>query len=701
MRQLTALDAQFLNVETPTTAAHVAGLAILDPADGAVTRSALAELLLDRIHLSPALSLRLAEVPLRLDHPYWAADPDFDLDHHLFETTLPEPGDHWQLADTVAQLHARRLDRAHPLWEMHLIHGLNDGLVAVYTKVHHAAIDGISGAETLATLLDLTPDGHLTPRRHSTPVSESAEAVSGGGANNGESGPARGRDGGAAGGEGGAVGEGGACAGVAVRGGRAGSARAGSSRSRQAARDARPDGTGLHDAHPDNARPNGAHPNNASPNDAHPNGASPNGACLNNASPDGGSLNDARPNDARLSGAHPDDALPNGAHPNGASPNDVHPTGAHPNGASPNDTSPNDTSPNDTSPNGANPDDVSLIGASPDDTGQVDSGVGSVGDEAPGLVGMLAGAVLRSATQPVRAVRSVVRAAGDLDVIPVVGGLPGARLVARAARMVGREGQRRPELPSLAAPRTPFNGPISARRHLSFGSVSLKDVKKVAKANGVSVNDVVMTLCTSALRSWLCERDALPEAPLVVGVPVAVRKAQAKDLVGNQISAMVAPVPTHLSDPKERLREVGAAMGRAKRRFAVAPATWLSELCSILPTPVTSLATPAIFRLAGMAFPPINLIISNVPGPQFPLYLCGGRILSYYPLSVLTDLSGGLNITCFSYDGMLDFGIVACPERVDDVWGLLVHLRTALDELLDERVGDEFRDGVGVDLVAG
>jgi hypothetical protein len=120
----------------------------------------------------------------------------------------------------------------------------------------------------------------------------------------------------------------------------------------------------------------------------------------------------------------------------------------------------------------------------------------------------------------------------------------------------------------------------------------------------------------------------------------------------------------------------------------------------MLPAPVTTLATPAIFRLAGVAFPPINLIISNVPGPQFPLYLCGGRVLSYYPLSVLTDMSGGLNITCFSYDGMLDFGIVACPERVDDVWGLLRHLRTALEELLDERVGDEFRDGVGVDLVS-
>ena len=96
-----------------------------------------------------------------------------------------------------------------------------------------------------------------------------------------------------------------------------------------------------------------------------------------------------------------------------------------------------------------------------------------------------------------------------------------------------------------------------------------------------------------------------------------------------------------------------------------------------------------------MACPPINLIISNVPGPQFPLYLCGGRVLSYYPMSVLTDMSGGVNITCLSYDGMIDFGIVACPERMDDVWGLLGHLRTALDDLLDDRVGDEFRDVAG------
>ncbi|MGP3912498.1 wax ester/triacylglycerol synthase domain-containing protein [Nonomuraea sp. 10N515B] len=565
MRQLTALDAQFLNVETATTAAHVAGLAILDSANGSLNRDALAELLLDRIHLSPALSLRLAEVPLGLDHPYWAPDPGFDIGNHLFELTLPEPGNDWQLADAVAEIHARRLDRAHPLWEMHLINGLPDGRVAIYTKVHHAAIDGISGAETLATLLDLTPDGHLTRRKLPTTVQP-----------------------------------------VSANGSHVPSAALPAAGQR------------------DHASVNG-HVKALAKTAGHVNGRS------------------AKPSAGTADGQVGSCGVPDGDR--------LLPADGH-------------------------------------------------GQKAPGLIDMLAGAALRTATHPVRAVRSVVRAAGDLDAIPLAATVPGAKLIAKAARVVARDRPNRPELPSLAVPRTPFNGPISARRHLSFGSLSLKDVKKVATSNGMSVNDVVMTLCTSALRSWLRERDALPEAPLIVAVPVAFRTADAKDLVGNQISAMIAPMPTNVSDPHERLRAVGATMGRAKRRFALAPATWLSELCSVLPAPVTSLATPAIFRLAGMAFPPINLIISNVPGPQFPLYLCGGRVLSYYPLSVLTDMSGGLNITCFSYDGMLDFGIVACPERVDDVWGLLRHLRTALDELLDERVGDEFRDGLGVDLVA-
>ncbi|MEV4160614.1 WS/DGAT/MGAT family O-acyltransferase [Nonomuraea dietziae] len=473
MTQLTALDAQFLSAESATTAAHVAGVAVLDPScapSGTITRERLAALLLERMHLSPALSLRVTEVPFGLDHPYWAPDPDFSIDNHLFETELEAPGEDTQLADTVARLHERHLNRDHPLWEMHLITGLSGGRVAVYTKVHHAAIDGVSGAETLAALLDLSPE----PRSVEPPLCPPPEA--------------------------------------------------------------------------------------------------------------------------------------------------------------------------------------------------------------PHLLDMLAGAAVRTVTHPARAVRSLVRAAGDLDAIPVVATLPGSRLIARAARFVTGDERSRPDLPSLAVPHTPFNGPISAERRFAYGSVPLKEVKHVAKSYGMSVNDIVMALCASALRAWLDERGALPDQPLIAAVPVAVRTASARDCAGNQISAMIIPMATHVADTGERLRATAEAMRTAKRRFAMSPATWLHELCAMLPSPVSAL-TPAVFRLASVAFPPINLIISNVPGPQFPLYLCGGRVLSYYPMSVLTDLSGGVNITCFSYDGVLDFGVVACPDRVDDVWRLMHHLRTAMDEL--------------------
>lgn len=468
MPQLTALDVQFLNAESGTTTAHVAGVAILDTE---VTREALAKLLSERLHLSPALSLRLTGLPFGLDRPYWAPDPGFDLDNHLFESSID--GEE-QLAAEVGRLHARHLDRAHPLWEMHLINGLSGGRVAVYTKVHHAAIDGVSGAETLATLLDLSPE-----------------------------------------------------------------------------------------------------PRSIEP----------------------------------LKCAHP---------------------------------------------------------------------------AAPSLFGMLAGAAVRTATHPARALRSLARAAGDLDAIPLVSALPGSRLIATAVRKATGDQRPRPALPSLSAPRTPFNGPISGERHIAFGSIPLKDVKQVARSFGLSVNDVVMALCTSALRSWLDERGALPDRPLIAAVPVSIRTASAAEQAGNQISAMLAPLPTDVADPGERLRLVGATMTAAKRRFAMSPASWLNELCAMLPVPITGLITPAVFRLASMTFPPINLIISNVPGPQFPLYLCGARVLSYYPISVLTDVSGGVNITCFSYDGALDFGLVACPERVEDVGKLTAHLYDAMDELLTQ-----------------
>jgi diacylglycerol O-acyltransferase / wax synthase len=166
MRQLTSLDAQFLAMETPRTFGHVSGLAIYDPTTapgGTVTHKDVCRLVGDRLHLLPPFRWRLVNVPFDVDHPYWIEDPDFDLDFHIRESAVPPPGRPEQVAETVARIFARPLDRAHPLWELYLIHGLEDGKVALLSKVHHAAVDGMSGNEILGVLLDASPEGRELP----------------------------------------------------------------------------------------------------------------------------------------------------------------------------------------------------------------------------------------------------------------------------------------------------------------------------------------------------------------------------------------------------------------------------------------------------------------------------------------------------------------------------------------------------------
>ena len=153
-------------MEDGRTHGHVSGLSIYDPSTapgGVLTAERMTEVLRERIHLLPPFRWRLAPVPLGLDHPYWIEDPDFDLEYHVRELALPAPGDDRQLAEQVARVHARPLDRARPLWEMYVIQGLQGGRVAVFTKIHHAAIDGVSGAEILGVLLDPAPEGRAIP----------------------------------------------------------------------------------------------------------------------------------------------------------------------------------------------------------------------------------------------------------------------------------------------------------------------------------------------------------------------------------------------------------------------------------------------------------------------------------------------------------------------------------------------------------
>ncbi len=166
MRQLTALDAQFLNVESPTTVGHVGSLIVLDPAtapDGVFNLESVRAVFEPRLHLAAPLRQRLVEVPLGLGRPYWVDDPHFDIEFHLRELALPAPGTREQLGEQVARIHARQLDRSRPLWEAYVITGLEGGRVAFYSKIHHAAIDGVSGAEILETIMDLTVEPRAVP----------------------------------------------------------------------------------------------------------------------------------------------------------------------------------------------------------------------------------------------------------------------------------------------------------------------------------------------------------------------------------------------------------------------------------------------------------------------------------------------------------------------------------------------------------
>lgn len=169
MRQLSGLDASFLYLETANAPMHISSLAIYDQSTapgGKVRFKEIIENTTNRIKRLPILSRHLLTVPLGLDHPYWVSDGSFDPEFHIRHIALPAPGDWRQLCIQVARLHSRPLDRSRPLWEMYVIEGLDNvkgyppGCFAIFTKMHHAAVDGASGMEITAALHDLSPDAH-------------------------------------------------------------------------------------------------------------------------------------------------------------------------------------------------------------------------------------------------------------------------------------------------------------------------------------------------------------------------------------------------------------------------------------------------------------------------------------------------------------------------------------------------------------
>ncbi len=165
MSRLTGLDGAFLALESPTTHLHIMGAMVFDPAEvpGGLGFARIRSLVAERVPLVPPFRMRMVEVPFGLQHPTLVEDPGFDLDYHVRRASLPSPGGTAELTALVADLAARPLDRTRPLWEFHVVEGLEGGRIGLVSKVHHAIVDGVSGAEVLAAFVDLTPDP--TPRQ--------------------------------------------------------------------------------------------------------------------------------------------------------------------------------------------------------------------------------------------------------------------------------------------------------------------------------------------------------------------------------------------------------------------------------------------------------------------------------------------------------------------------------------------------------
>ena len=233
----------------------------------------------------------------------------------------------------------------------------------------------------------------------------------------------------------------------------------------------------------------------------------------------------------------------------------------------------------------------------------------------------------------------------------------------------------------FAAPRSSLNGRVRGQRRVATCSVPVDRLKAIAQAGGGTVNDVVLALCGGALRRFLLEEGALPGRPLTAGVPVSVRPADDEG-TGNAITFIVASLATDIDGPLERLAAVVASTKLAKAHAQTLPRDAMTPYTMLLMAPsMASMLTP----LGGRVRPMFNVTVSNVPGPDRPLYFRGARLDAIYPISLISH-GMALNITCESYAGMLNFAFVGCRDAIPHLQRLAVH---ATDEVgaLEQALG--------------
>lgn len=242
------------------------------------------------------------------------------------------------------------------------------------------------------------------------------------------------------------------------------------------------------------------------------------------------------------------------------------------------------------------------------------------------------------------------------------------------------------ELPkaSFTAPRTVFNEPIVAKRKWGTAILSLKRIKKLKEVANVTINDIALTICGGALRKYLLEKDKLPTQPLVANVPVSIRTKSEEGQMNNKIANILIRLATNVEDPIERLEIIHENTVQGKTKNKAVGAKKLTKLANAVPFGLANLAAGIYSRynLSKLHNPLFNVTISNVPGPQFPLYLNGHKVLSVMAMAPVID-GLGLIINILSYNGEVTISSTADAKSMPDIDLFSRYIRDAANELED------------------
>jgi diacylglycerol O-acyltransferase len=483
-------DSMFLIAESRRQPMHTGLLMLFEPgADGPPDMAALHHRLVEATDIAPQFRRRPVRGARSLGQWAWELDPEVELEHHIRRSALPSPGRPRELLELTGRLHATLLDQRRPLWEAHLIEGVSERRWAIYTKVHHSVMDGVSGLRLLTSTLGTDPFEHGGPAPWETGA-------------------------------------------VAARAARSGAAQ-----------------------------------------------------------------------DARA----------------------------------------------------------------------------SADDRDPGRLTTLAGRIPAIGPAAQAATATAVETAGRLAgplVAAGAGAVDAAGIVPAALRALRRGLTEQAAALPYTAPRTILNVEISSSRRFAADSWDLERIRGVARSLGGTVNDVVLAMCSGALRSWLAELGALPDSPLVAMVPMSLRD-EASPEAGNAVGAILTNLGTDQTSAGARFERVHDSVLAAKRSFA-----GLSQAQALaLSAPgMLPFALDRIVPGTSTIRPPFNIVISNVPGPTQQRYYEGAALRGLYPLSIPLD-GQAMNITVVSNADQLGFGIVGCRRNAPHLQRLLAGLETELTAL--------------------